>query len=92
VAGSASLKGQALFLTLTNSHAQEATEVTVDILGGAKVNQAHGEVLAGEIRAHNTFNSPTQVTPQVLDVSCEPSRLNLTLHPASISAIQIQLS
>ena len=29
VAGSASLKGQTLFLTLTNSHAHEAAEVTV---------------------------------------------------------------
>ncbi|HEX9089841.1 MAG TPA: alpha-L-arabinofuranosidase C-terminal domain-containing protein, partial [Anaerolineales bacterium] len=91
VAGSASLKGKELFLTMTNSHAQEAGEVTVDILGGAKVNGAHGQILAGEIHAHNTFSSPTLVTPQVLDVSCESSRLNLTLHPASVAAIRVQL-
>ena len=91
VAGSASLNGQAIFLTLTNSRAQEAAEVTLDILGGAKVNQTQGQVLAGEIHAHNTFNSPTLVTPRVLDVSCEPSQLNLTLQPASVTAIQIQL-
>ena len=91
VAGSASLKEQALFLTLTNSHAREATEVTVVILGGAKFNQAQGQVLAGEIHAHNTFSSPTLVTPQAIDVSCESSQLNLTLQPASVAAIQIQL-
>jgi alpha-L-arabinofuranosidase len=91
VAGSASLRGKELFLTMTNSHAQEASQVTVDILGGAKVNGAHGQILAGEIHAHNTFSSPTLVTPQVLDVSCESSRLNLTLHPASVAAIQVQL-
>jgi alpha-N-arabinofuranosidase len=91
VAGSASLKGQALFLTLTNSHAHESAELTVNILGGARVDQANGQVLAGEIHAHNTFSSPTLVTPQVLDVSCEPSRLNLTLPPVSVAAIQIQL-
>jgi len=91
VAVSASLKGRVLFLTLTNSHAQEASGITVDILGGAKVNQAQGQVLAGEIHAHNTFNSPTLVTPQVLDVSCELSQLHLILQPASVAAIQIQL-
>jgi alpha-N-arabinofuranosidase len=91
VAGSASLNSQAIYLTLTNSHAQETAEVAVDILGGAKINQAQGQVLAGEIHAHNTFNSPTQVTPRVLDVSFEPSQLNLTLQPASVTAIQIQL-
>jgi alpha-N-arabinofuranosidase len=91
VAGSASLKGKELFLTITNSHAREVSDVTVDILGGAKVSQAHGQILAGEIHAHNTFSSPTLVKPQVFDVSCEPSRLNLSLEPASVAAIHIQL-
>jgi alpha-N-arabinofuranosidase len=92
VAGSASLKEQVLFLTLTNSHAHEAVEVTVDILGGAKVNQAHGQVLAGEIHAHNTFSLPTLVIPQVFEVSSEPSGLHLTLPPASVAAVQVKLS
>jgi alpha-N-arabinofuranosidase len=91
VSGSVSLKGKELFLTVTNSHAREATGITVDILGGAKVGGAHGQILAGEIHAHNAFGSPTLVTPQVLEVSCEPSRLTLNLHPASVAAIQIQL-
>ena len=92
VAGSASLKEQELFLTLTNSHAHEAAEVTVDILGGAKVNQAHGQVLAGEIHAHNTFSLPTLVIPQAFEVSSEPSGLHLTLPPASVAAVQVKLS
>jgi alpha-L-arabinofuranosidase len=91
VAGSASYKEQLLFLTLTNSHAQETAEVTVHLLGGTKIKQTHGKVLAGEIHAHNTFSSPNLVTPQVFEVSREPSGLNLTLPPASVAAIQIQL-
>jgi alpha-N-arabinofuranosidase len=91
VAGSASLKDKELFLTITNSHVQETAAVTVDILGGAKVNGAHGQVLAGEIHAHNTFNSPTLVTPQAFDVNYGPSELNLALPPASVAAIRIQL-
>jgi len=69
-----------LFLTITNSHAREAVTVKVDILGGVKVNEARGQILTGEIHAHNTFSSPTLVTPQVFDVSCGSSQLNLTIH------------
>ena len=91
VAGSASLKGQTLFLTLTNSHAREAAEVTVEIAGGARVDQASGQILTGEIHAHNTFDAPRQVTPQAFDVGFELSELKLTLPPASVAAIQVGL-
>jgi alpha-N-arabinofuranosidase len=91
VAGSASLKGQTLFLTLTNSHASEAAEVTVEILGGPRVDQASGQILTGEIHAHNTFDAPRQVTPQAFDVGFELSELKLTLPPASVAAIQVGL-
>jgi len=64
----------------------------VDILGGAKINGAHGQILAGEYHAHNTFSLPTVVTPQVLDVSCESFQLHLTLPSASVAAIRVQLS
>jgi alpha-L-arabinofuranosidase len=91
VAGSASLKGKTLFLTLTNSHARKAAEVTVDILGGARVDQASGQILTNEIHAHNTFVAPRQVTPQAFDVGFELSQLKLTLPPASVAAIQVGL-
>jgi len=91
VAGSASLKGRVLFVTLTNSHAREAAEVTVDILGGARVAQASGQVLTNEIHAHNTFAAPRYVSPQVFDVACGAAQLSLTLPPASVAAIQVGL-
>jgi alpha-N-arabinofuranosidase len=92
VAGSASLKDQTLFLTLTNSHASETAEVIVDILGGARIGQANGQILTSEIHAHNTFNAPRQVTPQAFDIACQPSQLSVSLPPASIAAIQIRLN
>lgn len=92
MSGSASLKDKELFLTITNSHAREAVTVKVDILGGVKVNEACGQILTGEIHAHNTFSSPTLVTPQVFDVSCGSSKLNLTLHPASVASITLVIS
>jgi alpha-N-arabinofuranosidase len=91
VAGSTSLKGQELFLTITNSHVHEAAEVAVALLGGARISQAKGQVLNGEIHAHNTFADPGQVMPQAFDVACQPEQLNFALPPASVAAIQVHL-
>jgi alpha-L-arabinofuranosidase len=85
------LKGKELFLTVTNSHALETAEVTVALLGGARIKQAKGQVLNGEIHAHNTFAALRQVTPQAFDLACQPDQLNLALPPASVAAIQVHL-
>jgi alpha-L-arabinofuranosidase len=92
VSGSASIKDKKLFLTITNSHAHEAVTVKIDIPGGVKVNEARRQILTGEIHTHNTFSSPTLLTPQVFDVSCGSSQLNLSLHPASVAAITLVIS
>ena len=91
-AGSASIKGETLFVTLTNSHVHETVDLTVDLLGEIRAVGASGQILTGEIHALNTFASPTQVAPQAFDVRCEPSRLSLALPPASVAAIQVHLS
>jgi alpha-L-arabinofuranosidase len=92
VAGSASLKGKELFLTMTNSHACEAVEATVDLLGGARIEQGIGQVLTGEIHVHNTFDDPGQVIPQEIDLTCRLDQFNLTLPPTSIAAIRVLLN
>jgi alpha-L-arabinofuranosidase len=91
VAGSASLKDQSLFLTLTNSHTTESASVNVDVLGGVQMLHAEGQVLSAEIHAHNTFDAPTQVTPQSFTVNCDRAQLQLIMPPASVAAIQVRL-
>ncbi len=91
VAGSASLKGEALFVTLTNSHASEAAEVAVDLLGGAKICEAEGRVLSGEIHAHNTFAAPTQITPQPFKVDGKGTQIHLVLPAASVASVKVPL-
>jgi alpha-L-arabinofuranosidase len=91
VTGSASLKDQTVFLTLANSHAAESAAVTVDVLGGMQMDRAEGQVLSGEIHAHNTFDAPNRVTPQQFAVDCEPTQVHLTLPPASVAAIKVHL-
>ena len=48
VSGSASLKGKALFVTLTNCHAQDEAVVTVNLLDGAAATGGTARVLTGE--------------------------------------------
>ena len=92
VAGSASLKGKTLFLTLTNSHAESEMEVSVELLGGASAGGCSARVLSGEIHAHNTFDRPDAVEPQSLDVQASGAAFVVVLPPACIVAAQIALS
>jgi alpha-L-arabinofuranosidase len=92
VAGSASLKGSTLFLTLTNSHASESVEVPVEVVGGAVARGGSARVLTGEIHVHNTFDAPNTIQPEAMDVTCEGARFVLTLPAASVVAVEIQLA
>ncbi len=91
VAGSASIKGKTLFLTLTNSHAQDEIAATVNLLDGASVRGATACVLSGEIHAHNTFAQPESVSPQPGPVSASGSSFAIDLPPASVVAVEIAL-
>jgi alpha-L-arabinofuranosidase len=92
VAGSASLKGKTLFVSLTNSHAEQAQEVTVELLGGAAGGDAQGKLLSGEIHAHNTFEEPERFIPQPFTVKASGSIFTVPLPPASVAAIEIALA
>jgi alpha-N-arabinofuranosidase len=91
VAGSASRKGDTLFLTLTNAHAEEAVEVTVELLGGAEAHEATAQALTGEIHAHNTFDAPEHVVPTPLEVAAEGKGLTVRLPAASVVAVEVVL-
>ena len=91
VAGSASLKGEALFVTLTNSHASEAAEVSLDLLGGADIGAAEGQILNGEIHAHNTFSDPEQLTPKSFKVDCTATQINLVLPAAAVATVKVNI-
>ena len=91
VAGSASLKGNQLFVTLTNAHATEAVEVGVHLLGGATAARCRARILTGEIHSHNTFEQPEAIQPGPFDVAPRGSRFTVTLPAASVAALEIEL-
>ena len=92
VSGSASVKGKTLFVTLTNSHATDAIDVTVDLLGGASATGAAARALSGEIHAHNTFDAPEALVPSPMGVRAEGGTMTLTLPAASVVAVTVNLA
>jgi len=92
VAGSASLKGKTLFVTLTNAHAADAAEVTMSLVGGARAEAASARAISGEIHLHNTFDSPERVRPVEQPAAARGSEWKVTLPAASVAAIEVRLS
>ena len=92
VAGSASLKGKTLFLTLTNSHAADRVAVEVELLGGARARAAAARVLTGEIHSHNTFDQPHTLEPRPFAVKASGQAFAVELPPASIVAASVELA
>jgi alpha-N-arabinofuranosidase len=91
VSGSASLKGKELFITLTNSHAQNSVETSLDLLDGARVETASARILSGEIHAHNTFDRPETLQPIQHAVQFKGGHLTLEIPPASVVTIQVTI-
>src|SRR3989304_4646583 len=83
VAGSASLKGKILFVTLTNTHASSAVEARVNLLGGAAAKGVTARILSGEIHAHNTFDQPEALIPQPFELRVFGRFFSISLPPAS---------
>jgi alpha-N-arabinofuranosidase len=96
VAGSASLKDGRLFLTLTNTHIEQAIDAEIVILGAEhpSVHGARGRQLAGaDVHDHNSFDRPEAVVP----VQAGPSwkggdRSTLRLPAHSVSAMELELA
>jgi len=90
VAGSASLKEDALFVTLTNAHASDPQRVTISVRG-ATASGGSARVLTGEIHAHNTFAAPDAIGPMPMAVEAVGSEFVVALPPASVTALRVDL-
>jgi alpha-L-arabinofuranosidase len=87
--GSASRKGNLITLTIVNPNVDKS-QVSQIAVRGASVKAASGIFLgATDIHAHNTFEQPSAVQPQTLNVSVSLGLLNVTLPAASVTKLQI---
>ena len=93
LAGSASMSGKQLTLTVTNPHMTEAREAEIAVRG-ARVASARARVLSeSDVHAHNTFANPRAVEPR--DEQIRAAGAGPLVHrfaPASVTRLSITLA
>jgi alpha-N-arabinofuranosidase len=92
LAGSASLHGKTLVVTVVNPHISDpgATEVW---LRGGTARSAQVTVLAGpDLHAHNDFDHPDSVVPKTEPAAVSGARFPWTFPPASVTKLEIALA
>lgn len=92
LAGSASVKGKRLTLTVANP--DPANERVAEIrLRGGRVSSGSSVVLASEdVHDHNTFERPSKVTPvQTKQATAKGGRMTFSFEPGSVTRISIDL-
>ncbi len=92
LAGSASVNGRTLTLTVVNPHATEPCDATIAIRGG-RASSARGQVLAAaDIHAHNTFDRPAVVAPADAAVALGTGDgITHRFPPASVTRLSLQM-
>jgi alpha-N-arabinofuranosidase len=92
LAGSASLHGKKLIVTVVNPHVSEARTTEV-ALRGASARSGRVTVLASsDIHAHNDFENPHAVEPKEESASISGSNFAWTFKPASVTKLEFQLA
>ena len=85
LAASATVKGDQLTLSVTNSHARWPVEAVVE-LGGRTLADVTVATLADEdLTAHNTFDAPARLTPRTAAVEWAGRH---TFPPASVTVVR----
>jgi alpha-N-arabinofuranosidase len=91
LAGSASIDGKQLTLTVTNPHLSEPRETEIAVRG-ASVSNARARVLSmPDVHAHNTFENPRAVQPHDEQVAATGGGIAFRFPPASVTRLQIAL-
>jgi len=92
LAGSASLRGKELQLTVVNADLNHPRETEVAVRG-ARIQSAQARVLsAADVHAHNTFAEPRAVEPRDETARSNPDgSLVFRFAPASVTRLQLRL-
>lgn len=92
LAGSASVSGKQLTLTVTNPHLTEARESEIAVRG-ARTESARARVLSEpDVHAHNSFERPRDVEPRDEQAKVAAGVLTFSFPPASVTRLQITLA
>jgi alpha-N-arabinofuranosidase len=93
LAGSASIRGKRLTVTLTNPSTHGPVATRIRFAGGAKATEARGLALThNDMAAANTFQNPNEVKLSQLPVSVAGSSLSVVIPKQAVAAIEIELA
>ena len=92
LAGSASLRGKTLVVTVVNPHSIEPCAAEVSLRGGEAKSAQVTVLTAPDIHAHNDFDHPNSVVPETEPASVSGSRFAWTFKPASVTKLEIELA
>ena len=88
---SASLTGNKVLLTAVNEDIAKDYEFDVRISGGQAKSISAKRLWHQNVKEHNTFESPDQVTPSVVNIAPKGTEILLQLPAHSVTAYEIQL-
>jgi alpha-N-arabinofuranosidase len=92
LSGSASLKDNVLTLSVVNPHAKKPVKATIDLRGGKAQSVETTTLTHEDVRAHNTFDAPSNVTPQTSATELSGGKLRYAFAPASVTVLKVRLS
>jgi alpha-N-arabinofuranosidase len=91
LAGSASIKGNVLTLSVTNAHARLPVDAEIDLKGVQPRAGLLTTLTDADIHGYNSFERPAALMPVQSPVTFETGA-RITLPPASVSAFRIRTS
>jgi alpha-L-arabinofuranosidase len=91
LAGSASLHGKTLVVTVVNPHVSEERTVEVALRGAAAQSCRATVLTSSDIHAHNDFDHPQALEPQEEPANVSGSSFAWTFKPASVTKLEIAL-
>ena len=90
--GSASLHGKSLVITAVNPDAMQPRETEITVRGGKPASGTMKVLAASDIHAHNTFDQHDVVVPRAGKVKFAGGTVAISVPPASVVGVQLELS
>jgi alpha-N-arabinofuranosidase len=91
MAGSASMRGKDLTLTVVNPSVSETRETEI-LLRGASLRSAKSTTLSNsDLHARNTFDQRNAVTPESKDLQAAGKVITIQIAPASVTKLDLTL-
>ena len=90
--GSASRNGKNVTVTLVHPELGQEKQVQIALRGSTALTASATVLASNDIHAHNTFDQPNTVTLKQLACTVRDGAVHLTVPPASVTAIQIEVN